>query len=218
MTALKEKLKILLYLCLFTCSQQVFSQDEGALSDEIWKELTEDLDYGEAKDQEPKAEELKTSSNFLKSEAFKIIVITISIIGLTLLLTKILGLNSSKKKIKIKDKSFNVVTDEDEDLLTSDLDSLLEDLIRKQQFRFASRILYLQSLRLLNESNFIHWEKEKTNFDYINELSTQKFQADFRELTLIFELIWYGESNIDQQEFGIIQNRFTHFKTLIHNE
>ncbi len=219
MTALKGKIKIFLFFCLLFNGQPIFALDGSKLSDEIWKELTQDIDYGEVKELEPKEEEEPNSSyNFISSDAFKIIVITLCIIGLTLLLTRILGVNAGRKKITNQNKNFNVDDGADEELFKSDLDSLLEELISNEQYRSALRILYLQSLRFLNDSDFIHWEKEKTNFDYIRELSSRNFQGDFRELTLIFELIWYGESSIDKQGFDLIQDRFIHFKTSIQNE
>ena len=61
-------------------------------------------------------------------------------------------------------------------------------------WRLAVRLGYLQLLKTLSDSSYIHWQPDKTNHAYLAELpATGTWRADFREITRRFEFVWYGE-------------------------
>lgn len=61
-------------------------------------------------------------------------------------------------------------------------------------WRLAVRLGYLQLLKSLSDSNYIHWQPDKTNHAYLTELpSTGALRGDFREIIRQFEFVWYGE-------------------------
>ena len=92
------------------------------------------------------------------------------------------------------------------------MDNELEKAINVRNYRLAVRLLYLKSLKQLNDAGLIHWEPNKTNTDYSNELQNFDQRLAFNLLTRQFEYIWYGEFNIDADVFGRISNLFKDFK------
>ena len=61
--------------------------------------------------------------------------------------------------------------------------------------RLALRLGYLQLLKQLTDRDFIAWQPDKTNHDYLRELAARYPAARpaFAELTRQFEYVWYGE-------------------------
>ena len=61
--------------------------------------------------------------------------------------------------------------------------------------RLALRLGYLQLLKQLTDRDFIAWQPDKTNHDYLAELAARYPAARpaFAELTRQFEYVWYGE-------------------------
>ena len=92
------------------------------------------------------------------------------------------------------------------------MDDELEKAVTVRNYRLAVRLLYLKSLKQLNDAGLIHWETNKTNTDYSNELEDFDQRLAFNLLTRQFEYIWYGEFNIDADAFGRISNLFKDFK------
>jgi len=214
MMGLNGKIKILLTLCFAMALTWAHCQESVVIRRETWEEVSRDIDYGTPIESNPKVEE-EDSPSFFSSDALKIIVISVSIIGLVLLLIKILGGNSGEKKIKSPKQSYELANSIDELLINSDLDSILQELLNRQEYRLALRILYLITLKNLNDQKIIDWKKEKTNNDYINEISQEPYLKEFKELTYFFELTWYGEKALSAPTFQDFESRFVNFNSSI---
>lgn len=91
----------------------------------------------------------------------------------------------------------------------------INNAIEQVQYTFAIRLLYLQTLKILNDRALINWLPEKTNTAYIKEMNNQSCGASFRELTVIFEEAWYGQQNITEPEFAKIYSSFKQFHQLL---
>ena len=86
--------------------------------------------------------------------------------------------------------------------------------IEHGNYRFAVRLLYLQTLKYLNDHELIHWQPEKTNEIYINEVEDLVKKAGFKQLTRQFEYVWYGDFYIDADRFKQISNSFKQFNAV----
>ena len=86
--------------------------------------------------------------------------------------------------------------------------------VADKNFRLATRLLYLQSLKILSDKSLIAWRINKTNNDYVNEVKQRSWQSLFSDLTFQFEYIWYGEMQIEREKF---ENLHGEFKQL-HNQ
>ncbi|GAB3987390.1 hypothetical protein GCM10028807_07410 [Spirosoma daeguense] len=92
-----------------------------------------------------------------------------------------------------------------------DFNTAIEEAITAHNFRLAVRLLYLQTLKHLNDAGKIDYKPDKTNRQYVSELASLSIQADFEQLTRQFEVVWYGDFPINASQFGIIQAQFRQF-------
>lgn len=93
-----------------------------------------------------------------------------------------------------------------------DFDAEIQKAVDQLNFRLAVRLLYLKCLKQLSDKNLIHWQIDKTNTAYISELTDPEQKQTFRQLTLRFEYVWYGDFPIDREAFGGIDRLFSDFK------
>ena len=140
------------------------------------------------------------------------VIIPLAILIILLVILKFLGVNFSGifgRKAKSIDLGFQVGS---EDVNSSQFDILFAQALESKNYRLAVRYLYLKALQQLNDLQLIKWHQNKTNHSYINELSSHNsLQISFREKVFLFELIWYGEYQIQENEFEQIRYAFTLF-------
>lgn len=90
----------------------------------------------------------------------------------------------------------------------NELDALLAKSIAEGNYREAVRIYFIYIIKILREKGWIQWEKRKTNTAYLFEMRERREFLDFSQITLIFEIIWYGHREIDQHQFEKIKPQF----------
>ncbi len=99
-----------------------------------------------------------------------------------------------------------------EDIFSIDFEKQIRKATSNQEFRHGIRFLYLRSLKELTEKNLIDYTHEKTNRDYLNQLTGTVYCKDFYRLTQDFEYIWYGKFDLSAEQFHLIQQDFYRFK------
>jgi len=92
-----------------------------------------------------------------------------------------------------------------------ELDDPIQVAIREGQFRKATRLLYLKALREMQSRSMITWRREKTNRDYLRELTRPELRPAFQDITYMFEYIWYGEIPVDRDNFNRAYTSFVEF-------
>lgn len=102
-------------------------------------------------------------------------------------------------------------TTETEDINRISFDDAIKEAIESRNFRIAIRLLYLQSLKHLADKEYIQWQLNKSNNDYIREVAGKPWQSLFKKLTYSFEYSWYGEMNLTNDEFQDLQVQFQQF-------
>ncbi|MEA1784966.1 hypothetical protein U1E44_02585 [Arenibacter sp. GZD96] len=93
-----------------------------------------------------------------------------------------------------------------------DLDTLIADAVTQQNYRLAIRYQYLKTLKLLSQKELIAWHFEKTNTDYENEITQTALKPLFKEVSYLYDYIWYGEQEIDETKYQTAQLRFVALK------
>lgn len=83
---------------------------------------------------------------------------------------------------------------------------------KENNFRSAIRYRFLQILKNLSDRKLIDWNIEKTNKDYMKELKTQAQKESFGELAYIFDYVWYGEFEIDENDYQYFKEKFNNSK------
>ena len=112
----------------------------------------------------------------------------------------------------------NVVKEEAEDATGNvDYDRQVTAAINNKNYRLATRYLYLQCIQKLMKAGVISFAADKTNSQYLYELSGKPYKDEFVSLTLNYEYVWYGEFSIDEPVFVKLQQRFKQFNNQFKN-
>jgi hypothetical protein len=96
-----------------------------------------------------------------------------------------------------------------------DLDDLIQETIEQNRYREAICHLYRKTLRQLAEAELILWKKDKTNRDYLYELSSGKMRSLFSDVTRYYEYAEYGHFPVDQKLFSTVHQNFQQLNDLI---
>lgn len=91
----------------------------------------------------------------------------------------------------------------------------IEQLVLKQNFREAIRILHLKMLKDLESQSIIKYTKDKTNREYAREIQDTKIRHTFNDLTSIFNSVWYGNQNLSKVQYDNFANEFEQFTYII---
>jgi hypothetical protein len=100
-------------------------------------------------------------------------------------------------------------------LTGSDLAVLLQEEISSGNYNKAVRILFLQTLQHLANHGLISLHPEKTNSDFLYEIPDVRIRDQFRDLTRIYEFLWYGNQALDHSWFNRIASKFRLFNDQI---
>ena len=124
--------------------------------------------------------------------------------------TKLYKVFYSGKEIETPEFRFSSVPDQ---LL--DYDNEIRVQVNQKQFRIAIRLLYLKVIQQLREKDIIEYSKDKTNVDYLRDLPSPDLKSMFYRVTLIYNHVWYGETEIAEEQFLNFEKRFQSiFKTI----
>ena len=93
-------------------------------------------------------------------------------------------------------------------LENTDLNDLIAAAQEQKDYRLAIRYHYLQVLKGLNRHGIIVWHYEKTNWDYQREIKLPALQLPFRQVSYLYDHIWYGEQPIDESVYAIAVEKF----------
>lgn len=147
----------------------------------------------------------KYSGDFIK---YLLIVIVVALVVFAVI--KLIGLDM--KIFATKSRAVDVPYDESmENIHEINFNEEIDKAIANRNYRLAVRLLYLRSLKLLNDRELINWQPEKTNQVYIEELTDPERKQQFSVLTLQFEYIWYGDFAIDKDSFNGLKVNFERF-------
>lgn len=168
----------------------------------LWERFTEWLD--------------RTMENLLNTDAgnysMKIIKIAICIVIIVLIIWLLLK-NNVRSVFYGKSASAPPLLHEiDGDIHEIDFDKRISEEVAKGDFRKAIRFLFLKIIKELNKNSLINWQMDKTNADYYKELRNTSYGKEFKELSRLYEYIWYGDFKLDESRFKIIIQKFNQFQ------
>ena len=133
---------------------------------------------------------------FLKILPYLLLALFLYLVIRFFVKSNILGMGNQKKNP-------NVVTlSEDEHIIKNeDIQELIKKALANENYRLAIRYYYLYILQLLSERELIDWQQQKTNDDYMVELSDSSFKNDFGKATLLYDYVWYGEFELNHERY-----------------
>lgn len=140
------------------------------------------------------------------------------LIAIAALVIMVLLLRKSELVSLIKPKSkgmafnFNDIT---EDLNTIDFDARITTAEKENDYRTAIRWHYLKALFIMDKKALIVFANYKTNFNYLYELKNPTHQNGFKEISKIYEHIWYGEFEAPLEKYKGYVDDFKSFSNQI---
>lgn len=104
------------------------------------------------------------------------------------------------------------------DIFSIEYAAAIKEALNNRNYRLAIRLHYLQLLKLLSEKGMIHYQPDKTNFDYLLQIRSTPHYSDFSGLTRQYEYSWYGLFPISQSQYEQIDLLFTNFQKKISSQ
>jgi hypothetical protein len=191
----------------------VFSPDSMSLRripDSIVQDLKNDPDFWYA-DHAFKEKERKRNSGGQK--VLEVVLWLIIIGGFAAFIMWYLA-NSNINLFQKRSKAigFDKEETETEDIFAINYQKEIDKAVANSNYRLAIRLMYLRLLKNLSEKNIIRYKQERTNFDYLLQLSSTPYYHDFFRVTRDYEYSWYGQFDVNKDKFDIIRNDFLNFE------
>lgn len=124
------------------------------------------------------------------------------------------GFFSQMKKSK---NVFNEMEQEEDLKETHTYDTYILEAEQTGKFNLATRYWYLKTLKNLKDTDRIQYSPDKTNQEYIFELSNSPLQESFRQLTRNYEYVWYGEFFLPEDRYRNMKISFEAFNQEVIN-
>ena len=105
------------------------------------------------------------------------------------------------------------LSDIESNLKAVDVDQFLRQSLQDKDYRLSIRLYYLAIIKKLSELQVIDWAKDKTNGHYLREMRSVQHPSyiDFKNLTRVFEYVWYSDVRFDQGQFKEVSVDFKKF-------
>jgi len=136
-------------------------------------------------------------------------------IVLFLLIKFFLKVNSNAIISNTSNKAVVSITEDEALIKNKNLSNFIQKAIAQKNYRLAVRYYYLLLLQQLEVKELIIWEQQKTNDDYIHEISETNLKSSFSKVTRLYDFVWYGNFEINELEFGSVEAEFEQIKNLI---
>jgi Domain of unknown function (DUF4129) len=114
------------------------------------------------------------------------------------------------KRTSADDRS-NVKVLEEEDVTPvqgRNFDAAINKAKSENNYRLAVRYLYLQLLQRLTAAGAIEFAVDKTNTEYLRELTGKPYKETVAELTRYYDYVWYGEFEMDETLYTRVESKF----------
>lgn len=87
----------------------------------------------------------------------------------------------------------------DENIHEIEFDSVINEFLRKQDYRLAIRHMYLYALKKLDDQGEIKWAPHKTEENYKMEIHTTSLRIAYEQLAYVFDFVWYGHFEANEK-------------------
>jgi hypothetical protein len=149
----------------------------------------------------------EASMNFVEI-LLKIIAVGIIVFVIYLIVKAILNKEGKWIFGKNSDKKILNYSEIEKNLHFVDFEKLIQNALQSGEKRLSIRYYYLWLLKKMSEKQLIVWDIEKTNSDYLYEIQNQSKKEEFSYLSYLYNNIWYGEFELDDETFEKAKKTF----------
>lgn len=156
----------------------------------------------------------------INSEFAKIIetiIYFILIAGTIYFLIRLLIGKDAVSFFRKKNKLVAPINSTEEHIDAIDLNALIINALAEKNYRLAIRYMYLKALQDLSIKNVINYHFEKTNTDYYREIVDVSLKQKFSRISYLYDYIWYGEFDLDENEYKSAKESFDQLNVKINN-
>ncbi|HIP48255.1 MAG TPA: DUF4129 domain-containing protein [Lutibacter sp.] len=107
------------------------------------------------------------------------------------------------------------ISEDEEIIQNKDIKALIEKALANTNYRLAIRYHYLYILQRLELKQYINWEIQKTNHDYEREITDNQLKNSFKNLTYLYDFVWYGHFSVDEFNYKKAVAQFDRMEGLI---
>ena len=195
------------------------------ITDEQWQQLSNEKDFAyrnEIENARPKQRQLPIERFFMKiieffsSPAGKVIIWSLFFLLLGYAVYRIFISEKTmlwgKREKKNTGQAENHI---DEDILDTDWEKLLQQATRTGEPRNAIRYSYMLLLQLLQRNQLIQYRSDKTNYQYLADLTNTPYKQAFRQLSRQYEYAWYGNFPVARTAYEDYMQVFNDLKKQI---
>jgi phage shock protein PspC (stress-responsive transcriptional regulator) len=132
------------------------------------------------------------------------------LIGMVVLyfILRFVGSEGFSKVLGKNTKAAAMVNLEETHIEELDIDAFIADSLAQGNYRNALRYQYLLVLKALSIQELIAWDFQKTNADYYREIKDQGIKDQFKNVSRIYDYVWYGEFPIAQDSYEEAMKQF----------
>jgi hypothetical protein len=142
----------------------------------------------------------------------KVLVYTIGLILLIAIVMMMLKVDALRVFYSGADQGSMKRSALEENIHEMDFDRLIQESLKKKEYRTAVRLTFLHALKLLSDKQHLDWQPGKTNHDYLEELKAVGLKTGFNELSFYFDYAWYGDFKVNENLYLRVQEIFNEWK------
>jgi hypothetical protein len=109
-------------------------------------------------------------------------------------------------------RSLGEVTPVEEDIRDMDLPAMIAEAEAQGDLRRAIRLHYLLVLRKLVDRGLLEWSPDRTDRDYLAQLSDPDMRQRFAQAARVFQWTWYGRAPLAPERYAELRRPFIQFE------
>jgi Domain of unknown function (DUF4129) len=203
----------------YAAAQEKYNQEtinQRDIDAEKWRKATAGIDYSDDKIEQHQPKKRRNNDGTMALaglflEFLKWFFILGGIGLLAFLIYRFIGegnvFGTRSRKIAVNSEEIDLDKIE-ENLEKVELDPIIKKAIAAKNFPLAVRLYYLAILKELTLASAIIWKKDKTNRIYVQEMQPHPMMEKFRQVTGMFERVWYGDTALDETGFEEVRQPF----------
>lgn len=199
---------LLLLFLLNTIPGRSAGASEEPFREERWEKMSRDVDYTEELPPpvKKKMPRLKAPEKMTALQQ-NVLIATVVVVILGLLFLLIFR-NATGQRVR--KSTFTALAGDvpDEPQGAGMTEKSLLDALQRQDFRSAIRFFHHLLILRLSERGDLIYQKDKTNQQYLRELSNYDLLESVRILTRGTEAAWYGNRSLDEAQFKHLTEPF----------
>jgi hypothetical protein len=199
----------------FWYADSVFKRDSGTIKER--ESSVNSTPKPERKRKPPSSSqrsESRSSSGSMGMQSLLWIIIIVGGLALIFIILASRNVNLfSKKKKEIA--ATDVSMEETTDIFAIKYISEIDKAAMAGNYRLAIRLMFLRLLKAMAERNIIQYKHDRTNFDYLVQLSSTPYYEEFFRITRHYEYSWYGKFDVSPSAYDVIKNEFDSFEAKV---